>query len=61
MKLYMKHQRSKPFVFCSNYDPRLTLTYFMARSIFATKAIIWENVTMIDSMEIFASCDLEFG
>ena len=31
MKLCMKHQRPKPFIFCSNYDPGLSLTYFMAR------------------------------
>ena len=31
MKLCIKHQRTKPFIFCSNYDPGLTLTYFMAR------------------------------
>ena len=38
MKCCMKHQRPKFFihVFCSNYDPGLTLTYFMARSNFAT-------------------------
>ena len=61
MKLCMKHQRpNKPFIFCSNYDPGLTFTYFMARSNFATKAFIWENVTMMDSLEIIASCDLEF-
>ena len=30
------HQRQKPLVFGSNYDPWLTLTYFMARSNFAT-------------------------
>ena len=36
MKRCMKHQRPKPFIFCSNYDPGLTLTYFMARSNFAT-------------------------
>ena len=36
MKLCMKHQRPKPFIFCSNYDPGLTMTYFMARSNFAT-------------------------
>ena len=36
MKLCMKHQRQKPFIFCSNYDPVLTLTYFMARSNFAS-------------------------
>ena len=36
MKLCMKNQRPKPFIFCSNYDPWLTLTYFIARSNFAT-------------------------
>ena len=32
----MKHQRPKPFIFCSNYDSGLTLTFFMARSNFAS-------------------------
>ena len=32
MELCMKHQTPKSFIFCSNYDPALTLTYFMARS-----------------------------
>ena len=27
MKLSMKHQRPKPFIFCSNYDPGLTMTW----------------------------------
>ena len=36
MKLCIKHQRPKPFIFCSNYGAGLTLTYFMARSNFAT-------------------------
>ena len=35
MKLCMKHQRPKPFIFFSNYDPGLTLTYLMARTNFA--------------------------
>ena len=34
---------------------------FTARSNFATKAFTWENVTMMDSLEIIAFCDLEFG
>ena len=42
MKLCMKHQSPKPFIFCSYYDHWLTVTYFMARSSFATKAFIWE-------------------
>ena len=36
MKLCIKHQRPKPFIFCSNYDSGLTLTYFKAGSNFAT-------------------------
>ena len=36
MKLCMKNQRPKPFFICENYDPGLTLTYFRARSNFAT-------------------------
>ena len=61
MKLCIKHQRPKPFIIYANYDPGLTLTYFTARSNFAIKAFTWENVIMMDSLEIIASCDLEFG
>ena len=61
MKLCMKHQRPKPFIFCSNYDPGMTLTYFMARSNFATLVFIWKNVTIIDSLDCIASCALELG
>ena len=43
MRLCMKHQIPKPFIFYSNYDPGLTLGYFMARSNFATKAFICDN------------------
>ena len=32
----------------------------MAGSNVATLAFIWENVIMIDSLEIIASCDMEF-
>ena len=55
MKPCMKHQRPKPFIICANYDPGLTLTSFMARSNFATWAFTWENVTMMDSLEIISS------
>ena len=47
--------------FCSNDNPGLILSYFTARSNFATKAFILENVTMRDSLEIISSCDLEFS
>ena len=53
----MKHQRFKLIIFCSNDNPVLILTYFTARSNFATSALIWENVTL----EVLASCDLKFG
>ena len=61
MKLCMKHQRPKPFIIYTNYDPGLTLTHFTARLNFATSASTWGNVTMMDSLEIVASCDLGFG
>ena len=32
VKLCIKYQRPKPFIICANYDPGLTLTYFMTRS-----------------------------
>ena len=60
-KLGLKHQRLELIMSCLNNNPGLILTYFTARSNFATSTFIWENVTMIDSLEIFASCDLEFG
>ena len=39
-ELAMKHQRIRPIIFCSNDNPGMTLTYFAARSNFATEAII---------------------
>ena len=61
MKLGMKHQRFKLIIFCSNDNHVLILTYFTARSNFATSAFLWENVTMMDTLQIIASSDLEFG
>ena len=61
MKLGVKRQRFMLIIFCSNDNSVLILTYFTARSNFATLAFIWENVTMMDILEIIASCDLEFG
>ena len=31
-KLGMLHRGPQPIIVCSNYDPGVTLTYFMARS-----------------------------
>ena len=58
MKLCMKHQRPKPFIFCANYDPGLTMTY---STILQLRLLHGENVTMMDFLEISASCDLECG
>ena len=60
MKLGMKHHIFKLIIFCLNDNTVLILTYFTARSNFATSAFIWENVTMMDTLEIIASYDLEF-
>ena len=58
MTLGMKHQRFKRIIFCSNDNHVLILTYFTARSNYATSAFIWENMKMIDTLEIIASCDM---
>ena len=42
-----------------NYDPGLTLTYFLARSNYATWAFILKNVTVMDSLKIISVCDLQ--
>ena len=47
-----------PIIFCSHYDPGMTMTYFRARSNFATLAFKQEKATMMD---IFAACGLEIG
>ena len=61
MNVCRKHQRPKPFIICASNDPGLTLAYFTAKSNFSTLAFTWENVAMMDSLEMIASCDLEFG
>ena len=57
----MKRQRFKLIIFCSNDNPVLILTYFTAMPNFTSSAFIWENVTMMDTLEIIASCNMEFG
>ena len=60
-KLGMNYRRLKPIIICSIDKPGVTLTYFTASSKFATKAIIWKSVTMMDPLEIIAFCDMDFG
>ena len=47
----MKHQRLKLIIFCSNDNPVFILTYFTARSNFATSAFILKIVTMMETGE----------
>ena len=54
-KLGMKHRSLKPIILCTKDSPGLTLTYYTARSNFATQAFIWEQVAT-DSLVII---DLE--
>ena len=46
---------------CSNDDPRVTLTYFTARSNLFTLAFLWEKVKTVDFSETIAACDLKVG
>ena len=57
----MMHQGLRLIKFNSNDNPVLILTYFTAMSNFAAEAFMRENVTMMNYLEIIASCDLEFG
>ena len=61
MKLCMKHQRFKLIIFCSNDNPVLILTYLQQGHILQLRVLYEKNVTMMDTLEIIAFCDLEFG
>ena len=58
-KLGMYHWGLQPIIICSNDDPRVTLTYFMARSNLVTYAFLWEKVKTVDFSETIAACDLK--
>ena len=58
MKLGMWHWGLQPIIVCSNDDPGVTLTYFMARSNLVT---LWEKVKTVDFSETIAASDLKVG
>ena len=60
-KLGMKHPGLQPIIVCSNDDPRMTLTYFTARSNLVTSAFLWEKVKTVDSSAAIAACDMKVG
>ena len=58
-KLDMKHQGLKPIINCSNNDPGVTLSNFMARSNLVTWAFLLEKVKTVDFSETIAASDLK--
>ena len=59
MKPGLLHLGLLPIIVCSNDDPGVTLTYFMARSNLVTYAFLWEKVKTVDFSETIAACDLK--
>ena len=43
LKLGIQHQGFEPYKICSNDDPGMTLTYFIARSNLPLNAFEWES------------------
>ena len=60
-KLGMWHRGLQPVIVCSNNDPRVTVTYFTARSNLVTYAFLWEKVKTVDFSETIAACNLKVG
>ena len=61
LKLGMMLKLHKYYQDCSNYDPGLTLTYFMARSNLVTKAFVWEKVKTVYFSETITASDIKVG
>ena len=55
----MFHWKLWPIIVCTNYDPWLTLTYFMARTNFVTYAFLYEKSENSGSFKNIAACDLK--
>ena len=61
LKLGMLHLGLKLYKVYTNDEPRLTLTFFTARSNLVTKAFLWEKVKTVAFSETIAACDLKVG
>ena len=48
-------------IVCSNDDPRVTLTYFTARSNLVPSVFLWEKAKIVDFSETIAASDLKVG
>ena len=60
-KLGMKHRGLQSIIVCSNDDPGVTLTYFMARSNLVTKAFSTGKGEKVDFSETIAAYGLKVG
>ena len=61
LKICMQHRVLEYYQICSNDDPGLTLTYFMARSNLFRCAFVWEKVKTKDFSETIVVYDIKVG
>ena len=61
LKLGMQHRMHEYYQICSNDDPGLTLTYFMARSNLVPYAFVWENCKTMNFSETIVVYDLKLA
>ena len=57
----MQHQELKYYQVCSNHDPRLTLTYFTARSNLVPYDFVWEKGKTMEFSETILVYDIKVG
>ena len=57
----MKYRGLQPIILYSNVDPRVTLTYFTARSNLVILVFLWEKGENSGFLETIAACDLKVG
>ena len=61
LKVDMQHRVLEYYQVCSNDDSGLTLTYFMAKSIFFPFAFVWEEGKTMDFSETIVVYDIKVG
>ena len=61
LKLGMQHRVLEYYQICSNDDPGLTMTYFMARLNLVACALVWEKGKTMDFLETIVIYDLKIA
>ena len=61
LKLGMQHWVLRYYQSCSNDDPRLTMTYFTARSNVLPYAFVWEKGKTMDFSDTIVVYDIKVG